>query len=167
MTLNTILFTPQLITELYKRSLIEINKKEFTTTENTEQVNWKFLGENRKNILILVNNPDVVFLPDAQLDFLTKLLSACNLNLGDVAVLNFNTHPTLNSKDLITHFNSKTIFLFGVEPGSIGMPILFPHFQIQNFNNCTYLFTPSLSELENDKLLKSKFWVCLKKIFNL
>jgi len=43
----------------------------------------------------------------------------------------------------------------------------FPHFQQQKFTGITFLFSPSLNELENDKLLKSKLWICLKQIFNI
>ena len=167
MSLNNIRFTKYLIADFYKKSLIESNHEESLISLNKETVTWKFLGENRKNILIIVNYPKVAYVPDAQLSFLTKLLTACKLNLGDVALINFNTYPNLNFNDAVFFFKSKIVFLFGVGPETLGMPILFPHFQIQAFNNCTYLFTHVLEEIDTDKLLKSKFWICLKNIFNL
>ena len=168
MSLNQIQITNQLIADLYKTSLVEMADKPAPLVSSvSEQAQWKFLGENKKNILIIVNYQNAVYLPDKDLSFLTKLLMACSLNLGDVAVINIHNYPGLNFNDPVSNFQCKNVFLFGVGPETIGMPVLFPHFQIQNFKNCAYLFTPALQELESDKLLKSKFWVCLKKIFNL
>ena len=48
----------------------------------------KYLGGNAKNIAFLVNCPTDVFLPDKHLDWLGKMLTACQLNLGDVAIIN-------------------------------------------------------------------------------
>jgi len=45
------------------------------------------------------------------------------------------------------------------------MPLSFPEFQVQAFNNCIFLHTPVLEVLETDKVLKSKLWVCLKRMF--
>ena len=71
------------------------------------------------------------------------------------------------TRNLLTFFKSKIVLLFAVEPASFGLPMSFPHFQIQPFAGNSFLFSPSLKELENDKMLKSKLWVCLKRLFNL
>ena len=47
-----------------------------------------YLGNNGKNISILVHEPEAAFLSEESLDFLTKILGACKLNMGDVAVIN-------------------------------------------------------------------------------
>jgi hypothetical protein len=61
------------------------------------------------------------------------------------------------------------LLLFGPEPTDIRLPIHFPHFKIQAYDQCTYLCAPRLSQLvqtgEENKLLKSKLWVCLKELF--
>jgi hypothetical protein len=125
------------------------------------------LGENRKNILIVVNHNNVVYLPDDELNFLTGILGACKLSIGDVAIVNLNNHSGASYKELINYFKSKNIFLFGVEPATFGLPMSFPHFQLQSFGNNSFLFSPVLKDLENDKLLKSKLWVCLKRVFGI
>jgi len=138
-------------------------------TEKAEQhqSGFKFLGDNEKNILLVVNYTQAVHLPDEQLNFITSILTACKLGLADVAILNISNNKNCSYKNFQQQLGSRQVFLFGIEPKQIELPVQFPEFQIQPFNNCTYLIAPSLQELENDKLLKSKLWVCLKKIFNL
>lgn len=167
MSLNTIELPKKILVDLYKDSLVELEAPASVIKDNKLQTQWKFLGENKKKVLIIVNYTDVVNIPDKELGFLTKLLSACKLNLGDVAVLNFQHHSKKDFSGIISHFNAKTIFLFGVGPDEFGMPLIFPHFQVQVFKDATFLYSPALNEIESDKVLKSKLWVCFKKIFGL
>ena len=172
--LNHIKLSAMVVAELYHDSLIDTNENpgnqvldETTQIKPTDLAGWKCLGENRKNILVIVEYADAVHLPDHDLGFLTGILGACKLSLADVTIFNLNNHPDESYKELTTFFKSKIVLLFAVEPASFGLPMSFPHFQIQPFAGNSFLFSPSLQELENDKVLKSKLWVCLKRLFNL
>ena len=166
MSLNNIQLPAFAIADLYHFTLIETDeiaaKTETTAIASGDE---KYLGENKKNILIIVDFADATFLPDKELSFLTNMLTACKLSLADVVILNINKSREKNYKELISTFKSRIVFLFGIEPVSFGLPVTFPHFQIQPFANATFLFTPLLKECENDALLKSKLWVCLRRIF--
>ncbi len=130
---------------------------------------YKFLGNNRRKITLLVNSPGSVFLPDEHLTFLTKILAACRMTLADVAIVNQATEPVAVAA-LRQQLSPTTILLFGLEPTAIRLPINFPFFKIQPYDQCTYLSVPALdqltSETEESKLLKSKLWVCLKTLFD-
>jgi len=130
---------------------------------------YKFLGKNGKKITILVQSPGIPFLPDNALTFLTKILEACRLTLGDVAIVNAATAP-VNITALRRQLQPSAILLFGLEPTAIRLPINFPEFKIQPYDNCSYLSAPPLTHLvaqtEESKLLKSKLWVCLKTLFS-
>ena len=172
--LDHIKLPASVVADLYHSSLIDMNETSVkkAVTDNTETSpaalpGWKWLGENRKNILIIVNYEDAVHLPDNDLVFLTGIIGACKLSMADVAVVNLINHPQASYKELVSFFKSKIVLLFAVEPASFGIPMSFPHFQIQPFAGNSFLFSPSLKELENDKILKSKLWVCLKRLFNL
>jgi len=179
MALNNIQLNSFLLTNLYRDSLIETNeisvkeKKINSGTPITEETKnsllkeWKHLGDHKKNILLIVRYDDATYLPDEQLNFLTSVLGACKLSLGDVAVLNISNAPSHFYKDVLEKFKSSSIILFGFTPEQFQMPVHFPEFQVQPFNNCTFLHAPVLEKLESDKVLKSKLWVCLKKMFNL
>jgi hypothetical protein len=129
---------------------------------------YKSLGNNRRNVTILVNAPGSPFLPDNQLNFLTKILEACRMNMGDIAIVNHAAAP-VNITALREQLQPSVIILFGLDPVAIRLPINFPVFKLQPYDRCTYLSAPALDLLvqasEESKLLKSKLWVCLKSLF--
>ena len=133
-----------------------------------EPAAYKILGNNKKQITVVVNCPNDVFVPEADLQFLTKMLGACKLNMADVAIVNHATAAVAIEK-IKVQLQPKYVLLFGVEPSTIQLPISFPSFKEQPYAGTTYLFTPALSELnletEDAKVLKRKLWDCLKRIF--
>jgi len=131
---------------------------------------YKFLGSNKRKISIIVHAPDAPFLPDDQLSVLTRMLEACRMNMGDVAIINHATAP-VSIGALKQQLQPAFVLLFGPGPQAIGLPMDFPVFKIQPYDQCTYLTAPSLEELarpgDESKLLKSKLWVCLKTLFEI
>jgi hypothetical protein len=135
----------------------------------TEPSTYKFLGNNRKQVAIVVHSPGTPFLPDNQLQFLTKILEACRMNIGDIAIVNAASAPVAITA-LRQQLSPTVVLLFGLEPVALKLPINFPVFRLQPYDACTYLSVPALSLLvqnsEESKLLKSKLWICLKTLFN-
>lgn len=180
MGLNDLPLSPYLLSALFPSSLINTDSavagksgqetdSETVIMTNTviEEPPWKHLGTNAKNILIVVNYPSVVHLPDEELGFLTNMLTACKLSLADVAIINKNNYTTTSHKDLLEYFKSKIILLFGVDPLDFGLPVGFPPFQVQSLTNNKFLFAASLEQTRQDALLKSKLWVSLRSIFGI
>jgi hypothetical protein len=183
MALNNIQLNSSLLTELYRNSLVQADatrsgkEEPIVTPITSDKIDvkvgnignngWKNLGENKKNILLVVDYKKATYLPDKQLSFLVAILGACKLSLADVAILNVATCPDGSYDKVFDHFKSRTMVLFGKTPSEFAMPVDFPEFQVQVFNNCTFLHTPTLENLESDKILKSKLWVCLKRLFDL
>ena len=133
----------------------------------TKETILKSLGGNQKNILVVVKNANITYLPDEDLEFLTNILKACKLNLEDVAIVNTNNNPGEGYKEYLKNWSSKIVLLFGVDPVSFDLPVNFPEFQVQSLTNTKFLYSPSLNECRTDKLLKSKLWVSLQRIFGL
>jgi hypothetical protein len=181
MDLNNIKLPASVVVDLYPNSLVETaelsvkkpvtsaakQEKEMTDPGMSDTAVWPSLGNNQKNILIIVKNEETLYLPDNELTFLTGILGACKLGLGDVAIVNLHHQQGATYKELTTYFKSKVVLLFDIEPAAFGLPINFPHYQLQAFANNTFLYSPSFKQLENDKVEKSKLWVCLKRLFNL
>jgi len=172
MSLKKITLPEILLADLYKNVLV-LNEefdgeKKSDGPRESETAGIKFLGNNLKNIFILVRHPSDVFLPERHLEFLTKILLACKLNIGDVAIIN-EGQEGLNINRLRKQLIANQVILFGIEPTQIKLPLNFPQFKLQSYANCTYLYVPSLDELNNDseegKLSKTKLWVCLKTMF--
>ncbi len=182
MCLNNIKLPPSLVASLYSNVLIDptiiedpsevfpgkqAGSEKITDPELKQEPDWKWLGSNQKGILAIVNHNTATHLPDEELDFLTNLLSACRLSIGDVAIINKENIIETNYKNILAQFNSRVVLLFGVDPIKFGLPVGFPFFQIQNVAGCTFLYSPALEEIQNDSLLKSKLWVSLRTIFKI
>lgn len=178
MDINHINLNIPAVVQLYPGTLVDLSSADNADTVThpvTAEVNnppgktvsVKSLGNNRKKILVLVNYPDAEFIPDDTLSFMTGILEACKLSLDDVALVNLFHYPEIGYKQLLTEYKSRIVLLFEAEPASLGLPMSFPHYQLQNFAGNTFLYAPSLNQLENNKLEKSKLWVCLKRLFNL
>lgn len=162
MSLNNIQLKSSMLADLYKNSLVETPG----TTSESEPKQLKYLGNNQKNIIVIVTHASVPFLPDAELNFLSNVLAACKLSIADIGIINSHN---VNQADLQNIIGSEAnkVLLFGVEPLAIGLPINFPAFQLQPFNGRTYLHAPVLSQVENDKALKTRLWISLKAMFGI
>jgi hypothetical protein len=168
MSLDNIQLSAGAIQDLYKRSLVlSANTPEKKVETPSSAVSFNVLGNNQQKILILVDNNETLYLPDEQLNFLMGILTACKLTMQDVAILNTKKNSNLSYLNLATVLKSSKVILFGVETSIIELPLQFPTYQIQAYNNQTYLSAPSLTVLQNDKAEKTKLWLCLKQVFSL
>jgi hypothetical protein len=99
------------------------------------------------------------------LELLTGIIQACKIDLGDLHILQWDNKEGYVS--LIEKTGSVFVLLFGVEPADIDLPLVFPHFQTQTFAGATWVASPDLHILQNDRLMKSKLWLCLKQAFSI
>jgi hypothetical protein len=187
MSLNNIQLKDLIVAELYRDSLLTSEapvtrtappgeSTPGTTTPAATHPNapsatgYKSLGNNRRKISIVVNAPGTPFLPDDQLNVLTRMLEACRMNIGDVAIVN-HAASAVSIGILKQQLQPVFVLLFGPTPRDIGLPMEFPVFKIQPYDNCTYLTAPALADMvqpgDESKLLKSKLWVCLKDLFKI
>ena len=162
------------IADLFKNSMLLADRTVAVDTEEDPTEGdfsaYKFLGNNQKKISLILSSSENSFISDHHLVFLTKMLHAINTTLADVAILNHHRH-SIDITKLKEQLHPKIIILFGLEPRQINLPFNSPAFKIQEYDDCTYLYAPPLEELNRDsesgKLLKSKLWVCLRKLFEL
>lgn len=176
MGLNNIDLSPGLLKELYGDMLVvgtgptarEVSsKKEIQRAANIETKKPEpIVNTEQKNTVVIVSYPGQTTIPESDKKFLTDILSACKLSMDDVAIINTEENAP-DYKMLANQYKCRNILLFGINPLSIGLPFDFPEFQVQPFHNINYLSSPPLHEMENDKIVKSKLWVCLKRIFSI
>ncbi len=68
---------------------------------------------------------------------------------------------------LMRQMNPLKILCFDVSPQSLGFPINFPQYQVQQYNNMKMLTAPALGLLEKDVKEKNNLWTSLKKMFDI
>lgn len=165
MSLDNIQLDSRLVTDLYRNVLVSLNNIE-ENDKSLSNSKISFLGNNNRNVLIFVNDPKNKYLPPEDLDFLTNILSACNLSLADVAIVNIAPINDMLNMDMINDsFNPGVVLFFGVEPRDIQYPLAFPLYKLQQYNNQSYLCGNSLTEISNDVQQKKALWGNLKSIF--
>lgn len=163
MSLNDIVLPSKSVVELYKNSLVE--DKSSGIPKPAQQGATSVLGKNLKRIIIAVANKEAAFLPDDELNFLLGILSACKLNMDDVGIVNLAKNNGLSYTQIIADLKAEKMLLFGVKPDDLQLPLSFPQYQLQRYNEQLYLAAPALSNLQDNKDEKLKLWNCLKQIF--
>lgn len=119
-------------------------------------------SSSQRRVVVVTAYPHTV--PAAAAQFLQSILSACKLLPGQVEIVTASPDiPDYTSIHL--QWNNSITLLFGVQPDQIGLPMHFPHFQVQSFAEKTYLSSPPLEEVEQDRSLKLQLWQSLQKLF--
>jgi hypothetical protein len=163
MSLDNIQLSAQTCEILFSHNLIG-DQASKPKAQTQEKIKIESLGENKKHVVFIVNDPSSKFLADEEMEMLTKLVSACKMTMNDIALLNFANHP-FDYQQVNEQFKPEKILLFGVANAQIGLPFEIPFFQIQHYGEQFYLSAPSLKELLNDKKLKAELWTALQNLF--
>ena len=150
--------TPEAVAILYGSALYEIEEK------NTKTVSENIVSTIKIIVITSVNTK--IEENASQFVLLNSILNACKINSEDVNILHFSREQT-NFKVISYKFNPSFVLLFGISPAEFGLPLMFPHFQLQNFDKITYISSPALDKIENDKPLKINLWNTLKQAFSL
>lgn len=175
-----------IIAGLYKDSLVlaEEGIEESKPAKKREQVTNKtvnaevvptplakkwFLGDNKKNITILLKDPTAVYINDEWLGTLSKLLAACKLNLADVAIINLKEEITFTS--IKEQLQPQHILMFDVTTNDLALPFSIPNYQVQQYGGCTFMTAPAITlsadkTTESIKSEKRNLWEKLRFIFN-
>jgi hypothetical protein len=129
-----------------------------------------YLGNNGKQISIIVKELDAAYINDHHLQFLSNILTACKLNLGDIALINLANTPLLFS-EIEQKNQPKFLILFDVNPAELLIPLALQAYDLVLYNNCQMLLAPALSVMNGDSMAakteKGKLWMSLKKMFQL
>ncbi len=166
MSLDNFQIPTSLLPELYKDSLIVLDDKQ-SKPEKLNEKKVYFLGDNLKNILILVNNLEILHLNDEDLRFLTGILTACKLTFSDVVVFNTASNLDYNYQKSVDHFKPKLVLILGTIHQKFNLPDYSDKYQPFENQNIQLVFGSSLTEISKDVNEKKALWNCLKQIFEI
>lgn len=162
MGIDHLQLSPELIAVLYPETLVDGN--------DPDLVRYPFMGENSRSICFLVNNPDEEFMPEEQLAFLNRILSACKCSLKDIALVNTARTP-VHFDNLKKQFRPRIIFLWGTGSSVAGLNNEFRDMTISAIGDISIVPVLQAGIMHNDNKdgieSKQRLWVCLKKLFSL
>ncbi|HYH57182.1 MAG TPA: hypothetical protein VD772_11250 [Anseongella sp.] len=126
---------------------------------------FHYLGENRRFVLVLVSYPGEEYLPAAEKAYLEKVLGAVNLNLEDIALLNYARYADRKYAELKAFFAFAGLLLFGVAPQQLQIPGPVLPYHLGLVENVKILAADSPEVFRPDPAKKKQLWAELKRIF--
>jgi hypothetical protein len=156
---------PRLFGQLYKENLVALNEPQ---PARVDDVHWKShaRGSYTNGLQVLLRLPGETVIGEDDRVYLENILKACRQELDASLVINLYALPASRYPEWSPAPAPRYLWMVGLEPGDISLPARFPAFQVQQFAETTYLWTPPLSEMR-DKEIKTRLWQSLKQFFRL
>ncbi|MBO9674507.1 MAG: hypothetical protein J7577_13750 [Sphingobacteriaceae bacterium] len=124
---------------------------------------FKFLGGNKKSVLILVNDHEHDVSTEQGRELLRKIVKAIDLGTPDFAVLNYANYKGTDYVELHRFFKPVIMLSFGVEIAALKLNLTWQN-EIIIHENTKIIFSPNLHHLDSDITAKKTLWGHLQKI---
>lgn len=128
-----------------------------------QAVEFKFLGRNKRNILILVNDEHNEVSDEPGRELLRKIVKSVNLSANDFALLNYASYKGIGFKQLQEYFSCALVFAFGVTPADLSLRA-HPEHAIVLEGDVRMIFSAELRILEQNAAGKKALWGSLQSL---
>ena len=130
----------------------------------------KHLGDHNKKILVIVNDPNSVYLNEADFILLTSILNACKLTIADIALVNIGNQET-SLHQILETLPSSIIMCFDVASTDLKIKLPNTLYKVTELGESNLSFSKALSSMQGTsaeaKQEKGTLWILLKKLFAL
>lgn len=165
MGFETIQLTGQQIEELYSSHLVITEKTGNPKPETTAKpAGTGITGKNKKQFVWVVNEAGYPFLSDEDFQFLSEVISACKMNMDDIALVNI-AQNNMDFEQTIAELQPKILIASFLDQNWI--PVKNEMYTLQQEENFQFYITEKLQVIRNDKVKKSKLWLALKQMLGL
>jgi len=124
---------------------------------------FKFLGGNKKSVLILVNDAAYDVSTEQGRELLRKIVKAVDLTTPDFALLNYANYKGTTYAELHQFFKPQIMLSFGVEASHLQLNLNWAG-EIIVHETTRIIFAPNLHPLDSDLSAKKSLWGNLQKI---
>jgi len=124
---------------------------------------FKFLGGNKKSVLILVNDQLNDVSTEQGRDLLRKIVKAVDLGTPDFAIVNYAQYQGTDYLEFHEFFKPVIMLSFGVEITDLKLNLVWQN-EIINHGHTKIIFAPNLHQLDSDITAKKLLWSNLQKI---
>ncbi|QEH43517.1 hypothetical protein [Chitinophaga sp. XS-30] len=165
MSLDRLQLDPYLLAQMYDQPIIpEEHRAQPAVAKALPKV--KYLGENQKNILLLIQNESEAYLNDELFNLLANILNACKLGMQDVALINIALYPGLTLADYQQAVSARQCIIFAIPPAILGLPPMQPYLP-ETHGQVVAVHSDDLQLIATDKQLKGRLWQGLKQLFGI
>lgn len=165
MSLEQLQLDPYLLAQMYDQPIIP-EQRQAVPAAAKALPKLKYLGENQKNILLLIENESEAYLNEELFNLLTNILNACKLGMQDVALLNIAAYPGLTLQDYHQATGFRQCILFAIPHARLGLAEMAPYLAETHFG-ASVVFSDHLQQIATDKALKGRLWMALKQLFGI
>lgn len=131
--------------------------------EVQKSIEFKFLGSNKRNVLILVNDPENEVSDEKGRELLRKIVKSVNLSAADFALLNYAAYPDVKFEQFKAFFSPALVFAFGVSPAQLALPDHARNTIVEE-GQIRLIFSTELKALDQDAATKKALWGSLQKL---
>jgi len=131
--------------------------------EPTASKMFRFLGGNKKSVLILVNDQLNDVSTEQGRELLRKIVKAVDLSTPDFAVLNYAHYHGTDFIELHQFFKPAIMLSFGVEISDLKLNLTWQN-EVIIHETTRMIFAPNLHHLDSDLTAKKLLWSNLQKI---
>ncbi len=114
----------------------------------------------KQKVIILVNSLNTV---DSEL--LGKILGAVKLDLQSVDVIELDKNKEINLSQIFTQKSANQVVIFGIDSSKVGLDVKLTPYQILEKQGIKFIYSDSLSDIQNDIPKKKALWGGLKEMF--
>lgn len=160
MSLNEIKLSNGLLGELYGLLLVA---PEVMPETHDPLPPPALLGNYQKKTLIVVNERAHAYLSDEDMKLLTGILTACNLSMDEIGILNLGNTRIQLAAQIHQQLQPVAWWLFGLDSATLGMDGMSDPGQTYAYRQAPVFWSPALSVLAEDPVAKRALWGQLKK----
>lgn len=131
--------------------------------EPVSEKTFKFLGGNKKSVLILVNDSEHDVSTEQGRELLRKIVKAVDLGTPDFAILNYSNYKGTDFVELHRFFKPAIMLSFGVAFADLRLNLTWQN-EIIVHETTRIIFAPNLHHLDSDLTAKKTLWGHLQKI---
>jgi hypothetical protein len=130
----------------------------------------KHLGDHHKKILVIVNDPNSVYLNETDFILLTSILNACKLTIADIALVNIGNQET-SLHQILESLPSILIMCFDIESAQLKIKLPNTLYKVNELGDARLFFSKALASMQGTsadaKQEKGALWILLKPLFGL
>lgn len=168
---------PGFLPFFFQEPVYVINEPESFNTEPQDETHFaptieeiSVKGENKKEILVLVQEKNTEFISPANEQLLIKILQAVKLSMDDIALVNLSnitSLPPSHIAEALEKIPFHTLISFGAVVKEWSVSNFFSKYMVNTDDtNRNILLADTLDELASDLQKKRSLWQCLQKLFS-